>query len=218
MLVLEGLMALLVAVYYWLPAGAVFLGHFAAWQHAGGVLGAGAATAVAGGLLSEISIVYFQDKGRWSLRHFEHAGFKLGLFFLSGVIVYEFYLQQAVWFGNGPGWRVLLPKVLADQFGYTVFWSVPSQTLLTRWHDLHYSGRRLRRELVRTFVTERMLPVLVTNWMFWIPGVSLIYAMPSNLQTSLFIFATATWGLLLPAVTRQADGTGTLNDLVPSPS
>ena len=48
-----------------------------------------------------------------------------------------------------------------------------------------------------------MLPVLVTNWMFWIPGVSLIYSMPLNFQTPLFIFATAIWGILLPAVGRQ---------------
>jgi hypothetical protein len=48
-----------------------------------------------------------------------------------------------------------------------------------------------------------MLPILVTNWMFWLPGVSLIYAMPLVLQTPLFIFATAIWGLLLPAVAQQ---------------
>ena len=45
--------------------------------------------------------------------------------------------------------------------------------------------------------------MVVTSWMFWIPGVTLIYSMPSNLQAPLFIFATAIWGLLLPAILRQ---------------
>jgi hypothetical protein len=129
--------------------------------------------------------------------------FKCAFFFVSGAIVYEFYGWQAVWWGQGAALSVLVPKILVDQFVYTVFWSTPYNTILTRWQTLRYSGRRLWTELNRDFVTERMLPVLVTNWMFWIPGVTLIYSMPSILQAPLFIFATATWGLLLPAVTRQ---------------
>jgi hypothetical protein len=64
-----------------------------------------------------------------------------------------------------------------------------------------------------------MLPILVTNWMFWIPGVSLIYAMPLVLQTPLFIFATAIWGLLLPAVARQERAEPAAPDLIsPAPN
>ncbi|MEI9998369.1 MAG: hypothetical protein WDO13_03985 [Verrucomicrobiota bacterium] len=29
-----------------------------------------------------------------------------------------------------------------------------------------------------------MLPVLVMNWMFWIPAITLVYAMPTVLQTA----------------------------------
>ena len=203
MLVLEAAMALLVLAYYFWPAGEAVLTQYAAWQQKGGVLIAALATGVAGGVISELSLVYFQDRGRWSHEHLENLGFKLILFAISGAIVYEFYRWQAVWFGQGNTWSVLVPKVCVDQFCFTVFWSVPYMTLMTRWQTLRYSGKLLWKELNWDFVTERMLPVLVTNWMFWIPGVSLIYSMPLNLQTPLFIFATAIWGILLPAVGRQ---------------
>ena len=203
MLALEAAMALLVIIYYFWSAGEAALDRYAAWQQGGGILIAALATGLAGGVISELSLVYFQDQGRWSPDHLENLGFKLVLFSISGAVVYEFYRWQAVWFGQGNAWSVLLPKVCVDQFGYTVLWSVPYMTLMTRWQALHYSGKLLRAELGGTFVTERMLPVLMTNWMFWIPGVSLIYSMPLNLQTPLFIFATAIWGILLPAIGRQ---------------
>jgi hypothetical protein len=203
MLALESCMAVVVAIYYGWPAGAAILSRYATWQHEGGVLVAALATAFAGGVLSQVSLVYFQKRGRWTRSDVSNMAFRWVLFFISGAIVYEFYGWQAIWWGEGASLSVLVPKVLLDQFGYTVFWATPFFAILLRWQTLDFSGRRLWRELDGDFVTERMLPILVTNWMFWIPGVSLIYSMPSILQTPLFIFATAIWGLLLPAVTRQ---------------
>src|SRR5450631_4017306 len=125
--------------------------------------------------------------------------FKIAFFWINGSVAYEFYAYQAIWFGEGTSWSVLLPKIVVDQFGYSVFWSLPFQAFLFRWHHLRYSARRLRLELGWNFVLERMLPILVTNWMFWIPGVTFIYSMPSVLQMPLAIFATAIWSVLLSA-------------------
>ena len=49
-----------------------------------------------------------------------------------------------------------------------------------------------------------MLPVLITNWMFWFPGVALVYSMPTILQMPLNIFATAIWSLLLAGLAKPA--------------
>lgn len=203
MLILEGAMGVLVAIYYLWPAGKAVLDAYAIWQHSGGVIAAALATGVAGGVISELSLVYFQDRGRWNMSHVENLIFKFLVFVLNGAVVYEFYLMQAFWFGDGNAWSVLIRKICVDQFGFTVIWSLPYLTFTTRWQALGYSGKRLWDELNWDFVTERMLPVLVTNWLFWIPGVSLVYSMPLNLQTPLFIFATAIWGILLVAVSRQ---------------
>jgi len=208
MLMLEAAMAVLVAIYYFWPLGNAVLARYSTWQQAGGIVLASLATGVAGGVISEFSLVYFQDHGRWSLSHLESMFFKFVIFTINGAVVYEFYAWQAIWFGQGNAWSVIVPKVCVDQFAFSIIWSLPYMTLLTRWHALHYSGKRLRAELNWNFVTERMLPVLVTNWMFWIPGVSIIYSMPLILQTSLFIFATAIWGILLPAVSRLGKTSG----------
>jgi hypothetical protein len=195
-------MALLVASYYLWPAAQSVLSRVAAWQHAGGILAAAFASSLAGGLLSEISAVYFLHGGRWTRAHLEHAAFKMALFFFTGSLIYKFYELQGIWFGQGASWSVLVPKILVDQFIYSAFWLVPFLSIVMRWQALGYSAKKLRRELNANFLTERTLPILITNWMFWIPGVTFIYAMPQNLQMPLCIFANAIWGLLLAAAAR----------------
>lgn len=205
MLLLEALMAAMVGAFYAWPAASAALARFGAWQAQGGLPVAALATGLAGGAISELSLVYLQDRGRWTAAHLENMAFKFGLFLVNGAMVYAFYQVQAALFGTGHGWGTIIPKVLVDQFVFTLVWSLPYQTLLTRWQALRYSARKLRAELNLAFVYDRMLPVLVTNWMFWIPGVILVYALPVPLQSTLFIFATAIWSLLLAAVARQQE-------------
>jgi len=203
MLGLEAAMATAVAIYYLWPTGAAVLTSYAVWQHSGGIFATALATALAGGVLSELSLVYIQDGGRWSWAHVERMIFNSVMFFITGAVVFEFYLLQAWLFGNGASWRIILPKLLVDQFPFTVFWATPYQALMTRWQALRYSGSKLWRELGWNFVLERLLPILLTGWTFWLPCMGLIYSMPLMLQPSLFVFGIATWGLLMPAVARQ---------------
>jgi len=195
-------MSIVVAIYYCWPAGAAVLSGYAAWQHSGGILRTGLTAGFAGGILSELSLVYLRDRGRWNLTHLENMAFRFVVFFFGGLVVSKFYEWQAFWFGDGLSWRVLLPKVLVDQFIFSVIWSTTYQTMTFRWQALRYSGSRLWNELDGNFVVERMLPVLVTNWMFWIPGVTLVYSMPLILQMPLNIFATAIWSLLLAGLAK----------------
>jgi hypothetical protein len=213
--------AIVLAYYYW-PAAATVLSRYAAWQHSGGLFRTGLAAGFAGGILSELSLIYLRDGGRWNGSHLENMAFRFVVFFISGAVVGKFYEWQAIWFGNGTSWRVLLPKVLVDQFVYSVFWSTPYQTITFRWQALRYSGSRLWKELDGNFVIERMLPVVVTNWMFWIPGVILVYSMPLILQMPLNIFATAIWSLLLASLARPSAapiaGAAESLELIPSTS
>jgi hypothetical protein len=206
MLGIQVLIVGVVALYYGCPATRPFFTQVSDWQRAGGLPAAMLASACGAGLLSEISTVYFQNSGRWTRAHVEGAVFKFLLYFVSGGIVYEFYRLQAFMFGDSPAGPVVLKKLLVDQFGYTVIWAVPFQSLALRWHALHYSGRELGRELRGDFILDRMLPVYVTNWIFWIPGMTLIYLMPYPLQMPLAIFATAIWVLLLTALSRHPRG------------
>jgi hypothetical protein len=197
---LQVAMGAIVAIYYLWPPGSAVLSRYALWQASGGALGTGFVYAIAGGVLSELSFVYFQQRGRWTRANVENIGFKFVIFFVGGSVVYEFYRLQAVWWGTGASLRVLVPKVLVDQFGYTVIFAAPYYALLTRWQALRYSGAKLWREIRSTFLTDRLLPMLVMNWMFWIPAISFVYAMPTVLQPPLAAFATAIWGLLVSAI------------------
>ncbi len=217
MALLLGAMAALVAIYYCWPTGSAILAKYGTWQHSGGILAGALASAIAGGIISEICLVYVVYGGRWTLTHLENLVFKFTLFFLGGMVTYELYRLQAVWFGEGVTWSVILPKVLVDQFIFSVFWSTSYQTLAFRWMSLRYSGRDLWRELDWNFVINRMLPVLVTNWMFWIPGTVLLYSMPLILQMPLAVFANAIWAVLLSAVARHKHDLGdNTPELVPS--
>jgi hypothetical protein len=203
MLGLEAAMAAMVGIYYLWPTGSALLTGYAGWLHSGGILATALAAALAGGVLSESSLVYIQNGGRWTPIHLERMLFNSVLFFIGGSVVYEFYLLQARLFGDGASFRIVLPKLLVDQLGFTVFWATPYQALMTRWQALRYSGSKLWCELDSTFVFERMAPILLTNWLFWFPCMGLIYSMPLLLQPTLFVFGTASWGLLMPAVARQ---------------
>ena len=216
-LALLAAMGMVVVIYYFWPAGSAFLSRYATWQHAGGIFCAGLMAGFAGGILSELCVVYIMDKGHWNRRHVENMIFRFVVFSFSGLVVYEFYEWQAIWFGDGVSWRILLPKILVDQFIFSVFYSTTYQTLTFRWQALRYSGERLWSELNWNFVVERMLPVLVTNWMFWIPGVTLIYSMPLILQMPINIFALAMWSILLAGLSKHSDVPEAVLSLSPAP-
>jgi hypothetical protein len=57
----------------------------------------------------------------------------------------------------------------------------------------------------RQFYVLTVLPVLVSNWLFWIPMVVLIYCFPTSLQLPLGILACAIWSLLVAALVEPAD-------------
>jgi hypothetical protein len=57
----------------------------------------------------------------------------------------------------------------------------------------------------RQFYLIIVLPVLVSNWLFWIPMVVLIYCFPTSLQLPLGILACAIWSLLIAALVEPAD-------------
>jgi hypothetical protein len=203
MLLLEATMAAIVAIYYFWPPGTRFLASYAAWQHQGGLIAGALATGVAGGVLSEISIVYLLNQGRWTAHHLEHMLFKLGYFSIAGGMVYIFYGYQTIWFGDDNSWPVLAKKIFVDQFIYSFFWANPFTAVAMRWHALRYSNHKLWQEFTPRFITDRIIPIAITGWMFWIPGVTLIYCLPAALQVPMFIFATAIWGILMPAVARE---------------
>ena len=86
-------------------------------------------------------------------------------------------LQEWAW-GEG----MLAGKVFVDQGIYVMGWAVPSMVVMLLFKDSGYSIGRTRRELGRRWYRTRCLPILVVNWVVWLPAVAVIYSLPLGLR------------------------------------
>jgi hypothetical protein len=157
------------------------------------------------GLLAEAVKVLMSKEKRWTKANTGNAVFNLLMFGFLGVLQSYFYALQVKMFGSGTSWQVLVPKVLVDQFVWTVFLANPYQTILYLWKNKGYSFKRVSAQMTpfKPFWGTRVLPVLITNWAFWIPMVAIIYCFPAELQLPLAILAVTIWVLLLSILTAS---------------
>ena len=95
-----------------------------------------------------------------------------------------------------------MEKVAFDQFVFSPVWSI-SSCCCSSGASVAIPGRRRVPAVGRGFYQSRVLPLLVPNWLFWIPMVSIIYALPVALQFLLFVPALAAWSLIMVFI---ADG------------
>jgi hypothetical protein len=189
--------AALVAIAYWAsgPFRAA-AAQAAAWKTSGGLLAAAALTAVAGGILPEVAKLV-ADRGKSSLRgRGGEIAFNMAFFALDGLVIDPLYRGEAVLFGRDTLIHTVVEKVAFDQFVFTPLWST-AIVLLFLWRQRGYSLAATRPALRRGFYRTRVLPLLVPNWLFWIPMVSIIYALPVPLQFLLFVPALAAWSLIM---------------------
>ena len=50
-----------------------------------------------------------------------------------------------------------------------------------------------------------MLPLLLPNWCFWVPMVTIVYALPAALQFLLFVLLLAAWSLIMVFIAEGPD-------------
>ncbi len=167
----------------------------AGWKASGGLPFAAASCAIAGGILPELAKLVAMGPATLAGRAGEVA-FNTVFFAFDGIVVDFLYRGEARLFGNGGGLRTVIEKVAFDQFVFTPTWSV-GIVLLFLWRQRRFSAAAVRPVLRRGFYAERVMPLLVPNWLFWIPMVSVIYALPIPLQFLMFIPALAAWSLIM---------------------
>ncbi len=120
-----------------------------------------------------------------------------------GMIVDLLYRAQELWFGNNTDVATILPKVLVDQFLYSPFIGTPLAILYFAWADHGFRIAGIRAVLPD--LPLRIFGIQCAAWMIWIPGVTLIYAMPSLLQIPIAILITCFWILIFTTLReRQA--------------
>jgi hypothetical protein len=174
----------------------------AAWKTSGGLLLSAAISALAGGLLPEIAKLA-ADRGRSTLRG--RGGeilFNTAFFAFDGVVIDLLYRGEARLFGGTAQLSTVVEKVAFDQFVFSPLWSILI-VLLFLWRQRGYSLAATLPAIGQAFYQSRVVPLIVPNWLFWIPMVSIIYALPVALQFLLFVPALAAWSLIMVFI---ADG------------
>ncbi len=197
------MMAAIAAAYYLFPASHHLFGGLITLQEQMGILFPSLGMGLSVGLLAESVRVLMSRARRWSRENTINALFNFGVFGVMGLTHYYRYAFQDDMFGTGASLQVLVPKVMFDQFVWTVLAANPYQAVLYLWKNSGFRWREVVAEMLpfRAFWGTKMLPVLITNWAFWIPMASLVYCFPSELQLPLSIFAVTIWVLLLSVLT-----------------
>ena len=123
---------------------------------------------------------------------------------IKGVEVDIFYRFQGQWFGYANDFKTIASKTLVDQFLYSAFWAAPSITISYLWVENRFKFKQTWRAMDRNFFTVKMPTIILSNWLVWIPAVSVVYLMPADLQIPLFNLVLCFWVLLLAVLNKKA--------------
>ncbi len=197
------LMSAIAAIYYLVPASHIAFTSLNDFQNATGILFPFFGMGLAVGLLAETAKVVMSKDRKWTSANTHNAAFNFVMFGIMGVTSYYRYPMQEAVFGTGTSWQVLASKVAFDQFAWTVFLANPYQALLLLWKNHHYSWRKVTSQIFpfKAFWGTKMLPMLITNWAFWIPMAAIVYCFPIELQLPLSILAVAIWVIIISILT-----------------
>ncbi len=174
----------------------------AAWKAAGGLPLSAVTVALAGGLLPELAKLLALGPRTLAGRAGEIA-FNTAFFAVNGVVVDLLYSGEAWLFGRSASVPVVVEKVAFDQFVFTPSW-LAVIVLLFLWRQRGFSWAATRPALRRGFYRQRVVPLLLPDWLFWIPMVSVIYALPVALQFLMFIPTLAAWSLIMVFIADRA--------------
>jgi hypothetical protein len=166
------------------------------WKTSGGLISAALSGAIAGGVLPEIA----KALAYRSLAGLRGRGgamtFNTTFFAFNGVVVDLLYRLEAALFGSDGTLCTVMTKTLFDQFVFTPLWLV-FIILLFQWRQRDFSLAATLPILRGGFYRTRVMPLLIPDWLFWIPMVSIIYALPSSLQFPLFVLVLGAWSLIM---------------------
>lgn len=167
----------------------------AGWKVSGGLPFAALTGAFAGGVLPELAKLVALGPAALAGRAAEIA-FNITFFAFNGIVIDGLYRGEARLFGDGASLATVAEKVAFDQFVFSPTWLVVIIVLFL-WRQRGFSAAAVRPALGRGFYQQRVIPLLLPNWLFWIPMVSIIYALPVTLQFLMFIPALAAWSLIM---------------------
>lgn len=168
---------------------------FAQWKSSGGPLLSAILTAIAGTLLPEgVRTIVGPDRS-WNPEKVRRTGWNFCFFGFNGLLVDLFYWLQAALFGIGPSWKVVIPKMLLDFFGFIPWVALPMSVTYFLWLELGWSPGRILRSWNWSLYRDRVLPLLIPDFVYWGPLLIFLYGLPLALQVPFFLLAFSGWSL-----------------------
>lgn len=192
-LLIQGLAVALVITYYSVPAFASGAGTVAEAKGRGGFLASGLLTMLASVVLSEGA----KRATRAAPTDPGLLRFQIVFFFFIGIWVDLVYRVLTVLFGAGTDLGTVLRKMLFDQFVWTPILAVPYSVALFLWAERGYRVSAVRTALRDGTFRERCEGMLGMCWVFWIPILLCVFALPVPLQFLMFLVAQGAWALLV---------------------
>lgn len=125
---------------------------------------------------------------------------------MKGLEIDLFYRLQAWTFGDTGDWQTIASKTMVDQFIYVPLIGVVNIVLFYLWRDNRFSLSATWKALGPHWYQRRVLPLLISNWVVWIPAVAVIYALPSPLQLPIQNLVLCFWVLILVVFTKMDPG------------
>jgi hypothetical protein len=201
-LVLQFFALALVLIYFFVPASQPVYAWFGVLKHDYGFLYAFVATAFFGGL---IPFLYLFVSKRLDASRSALALLLFYLIFwgLKGIEVDFFYQLQGKWFGYENDFKTIATKVIIDQFLYSALWAAPMITICYLWVENEFDLGKSIAAMDRKFFVEKIPTVIFSNWLVWIPAVSIVYSMPQDLQIPLFNLVLCFWVLILAVLNKK---------------
>jgi len=201
-LILQTFAGLIVALYFFVPASNSSFAFFAELKQQYGFVYSAISTAIFGGLIPFLYL-YF-SRGFQAAKSLKLIfAFYLVFWAIKGMEVDYFYQFQTYLFGNGNDAKTLTIKVMFDQFVYSAFWAAPSISMIYLWIEHNFNWRETRAAMNQKFFTITLPSNIISNWLVWIPAVSFIYSMPSDLQIPLFDLVLCFWVLMLAVLNKK---------------
>lgn len=203
-LVLQFFALCLVLTYFFVPASQPVFAWFGVLKQDYGYGYSFIATAFFGGFLPFLYLLF--TKGLDARRSaFGLLVFYLLFWGLKGVEVDFFYRLQGEWFGYHNSLAAIACKTAVDQFLYSALWAAPGITIVYLWVAHGYDFAAWWKAMDRDFFCVKIPTVIFSNWLVWIPAVSIVYSMPQDLQIPLFNLVLCFWVLLLAILNKKVE-------------
>ena len=181
--------------YHHLPAVHTACDSFAQWKTGGGILLTALLTALAGTVLPELARCIVGPDRTWNLARLRRLGWNFIFFGANGLLVDLFYLLQASLFGVGAKWQVIAPKIALDFLGFVPWFALPIAVSYFLWLELGWSPLRILRSWNWRLYRDRVLPLILPDFVYWGPLLIILYGLPIALQVPFFLLAFSGWSL-----------------------